>query len=127
MSSGVSALSTTANRGGNLALCWLVYGVVRIAAGIWLLTFINTATVMFGALLVRVPNPYSLMGVFHLVYAGLTFLAVASGIFGVLAGVALLAGQASGRVLALVASFLSVADPPVGTTLGIYTLIVFLR
>jgi hypothetical protein len=42
------------------------------------------------------------------------------------ASLALLAGK-SARTLPLVAAFLSVADLPLGTTLGIYTLIVSLR
>ncbi len=127
MSSSI-APSTNASAGRkNLGICWLVYGVLRIILGIWLLTFMNTATVMFGALLVRVPNPYSLMSMFHIIYVALSFLTTAGGIFSVLAGVALLSGQAAARMLALLASFTSVADVPLGTTLGIYTLIIFLR
>jgi hypothetical protein len=81
---------------------------------------------MFGALLGRVPNPFALMGDFHVVYAGLVVLTVVCGIFGLLAGLALLANQRSARMLALVAAFLSVCEIPFGTTLGIYTLIVLL-
>jgi hypothetical protein len=49
------------------------------------------------------------------------------GILGVLAGLALLSGARSGPTLAIVASFLSLSSIPLGTTLGIYTLIVLLR
>ena len=41
-------------------------------------------------------------------------------------GPALLAGRRSGRTLALITGFLSLSDIPLGTTLGIYTLIVLL-
>jgi hypothetical protein len=126
MSADDSGPVSVVGRGRPLGLCWLVYGIIRLGASVWLLGFMNTATVMFGALLVRVPNPYSLMNAFHLVYAGLIVLSAASGIFGILAGIALLAGMGAGRILALVAAFLSVSEVPVGTTLGIYTLIVFL-
>jgi hypothetical protein len=126
MSADDSGPVSVVGRGRPLGLCWLVYGIIRLVASVWLLGFMNTATVMFGALLVRVPNPYSLMNAFHLVYAGLIVLSAASGIFGILAGIALLAGMGAGRILALVAAFLSVSEVPVGTTLGIYTLIVFL-
>ena len=81
---------------------------------------------MFGALLGRVPNPFVLMGDFHIVYAGMVVLTVVCGIFGLLAGLALLANQGTARMLALVAAFLSVCEIPFGTTLGIYTLIVLL-
>ena len=109
-----------------LGLCWLVYGIFRLIMGIVLFIFTGTATVMFGALLTRVPNPYSLMDDFHIVYAGIVVITVACGIFGILAALALLTNQRSARILALVASFLSVSEIPFGTTLGIYTLIVLL-
>lgn len=81
---------------------------------------------MFGALLDRVPNPFALMSDFHIVYAGIVVLAFLCGLIGVLAGVALLANQRPARTLALAAAFLSVSQIPLGTTLGIYTLIVLL-
>jgi hypothetical protein len=109
-----------------LGVCWLVYGVLRVVLGIWLVLFSGTATVMFGALLSRVANPFALMSDFHIVYAGLVALSVVCGIFGILAGVALLANQRPSRTLALIAGFLSVSEVPFGTTLGIYTLVLFL-
>jgi hypothetical protein len=109
-----------------LGVCWLVYGVLRVAVGIWLVLFSGTATVMFGALLSRVANPFALMGDFHIVYTGLVVLSVVCGIFGILAGAALLANQRAARTLALIAGFLSVSEVPFGTTLGIYTLVLFL-
>jgi len=109
-----------------LGACWLVYGVLRLLMGVCLVLFGGTATVMFGALLDRVPNPFALMRDFHLVYAGIVVLAVLCGVFGVLAGLALLSNQRPARKLALVAAFLSVSEIPFGTTLGIYTLIVLL-
>jgi hypothetical protein len=113
-------------RGGRmLGLFWLIYGIFRIIAAIWMVAFTPTATVMFGALLNRVPNPYPLMSAFHLIYAGWIVLSAASGIFGVLAGISLLAGAGASRVLAIVASLLTVPFIPVGTMLGSYTLALF--
>jgi hypothetical protein len=106
--------------------CWVVYGILRLIMAVCLFLFSGTATVMFGALLVRVPNPFTLMDVFHFMYAACVVLSVLCGILGLLAGFALLAGQRSGRTLALVAGFLSLSNIPLGTTLGIYTLIVLL-
>jgi hypothetical protein len=80
---------------------------------------------MFGALLTRVVDYASLMAIFHVLYIAAIIVTALSGLFGLLAGLALLAGK-SARTLSLVAAFLSVADLPLGTTLGIYTLIVFL-
>jgi hypothetical protein len=109
-----------------LGVCWIVYGILRLIMGICLVLFSGTATVMFGALLVRVPNPFALMGDFHIVYAAIVVLTVICGILGILAGLALLANQRSVRMLALLAAFLSISEVPFGTTLGIYTLIVLL-
>ena len=120
--------SAAGNLGGHrqiLGVCWLVYAMFRLILGICLFLFSGTATVMFGALLTRVPDPYTLMADFHIVYVGILVLTALCALFGLLAGLALLANQRSARMLALVAAFLSVSEIPFGTTLGIYTLIVF--
>jgi hypothetical protein len=91
--------------------------------GICFVLYSGTATVMFGALLGRVPDPFALMSDFHIVYAGIVVLAFLGGLFGLLAAWALLADQRSARMLVLIAALLSVSDIPFGTTLGIYTLI----
>jgi hypothetical protein len=64
------------------------------------------------------------MSDFHIVYAGIIVLGILCSIFGFLAGWALLTNQRSGRILGLIAAFLSLSEIPCGTTLGIYTLIV---
>jgi hypothetical protein len=68
-----------------------------------------------------------LMGAFHFLYAATIVLSVVCGVLGLLAGLALLGGQRSGRTLCLIAGFLSLPNIPLGTTLGIYTLIVCFR
>jgi hypothetical protein len=108
-----------------LGLFWLIYGVLRIIAAVWMLSFTPVATVMFGALLNRVPNPYPLMSAFHLIYAGWIVLSAASGIFAILAAISLLAGAGANRILAVVAGLLAVPFIPVGTMLGAYTLALF--
>jgi hypothetical protein len=81
---------------------------------------------MFGSLLSRVPDPFTLMSVFYFMYIAAIVLSALCGLFGLVAGLALFAERGSGRTLALVAGFLSLSDIPFGTTLGIYTLVVFL-
>jgi uncharacterized membrane protein len=115
--------------GGNwrtVGSLWIVYGILRLAAVILLVLFSGTATVMFGALLTRVPDPFTLMSIFHFLYVVAIIVTVLAGLFGILAGLALLTGRASARTLSLAAGFLSLCDIPFGTTLGIYTLIIFL-
>jgi hypothetical protein len=106
--------------------CWIVYGVIRLVLATLLVLYSGTATVMFGALLSRVPDPFTLMGVFHFMYVVMTALSIVCGILGLMAGLALLGGRRSGRTLALVAGFLSLSNLPLGATLGIYTLVVLL-
>src|ERR1700737_3853455 len=100
-----------------LGICWVIYGVLRLLAAVWLVSFSNTATVMFGALLGRVPDPFTMMNFFHLFYILLVALAVVCGVLGLLAGWALLARQRSGRILALMAGVLSLSEIPLGITL----------
>jgi len=109
-----------------LGICWALYGILRLVSAVWLTLFSNTATMMFGALLNRVPNPFGMMNMFHLFYGFLIFLSGVIGILGIMAGLALLASGRSGRSLAIFAAFLSLSSIPLGTTLGIYTLIVLL-
>jgi hypothetical protein len=107
-----------------LGLCWIVYGVLRLAMTFWLLTFTTTATLMFGALLTRVPDPFSLMSLFHFLYLGVMIWSAATGVVGILAGVTLLSGQRSARPIAIAAALLSLSELPFGIALGVYTLVV---
>jgi uncharacterized membrane protein len=108
-----------------LGALWIVYAILRLVAVILLVLYAGTATVMFGALLTRVADYAPFMAIFHILYTAAIIVTALSSLFGLFAGIALLAGK-SARTLSLVAAFLSVSDLPLGTTLGIYTLIVFL-
>ena len=121
--------SATGNLGAyrqTLGVCWIVYGIFRLILGICLMVYTGTATVMFGALLGRVPDAFSLMADFHVFYAVIVVLSFVCGLVGLFGGLGLVAKQGPGRKLALVAAVLSVSDLPFGTTLGIFTLITFL-
>jgi len=109
-----------------LAGCWIVYGVIRLIMAVCLFIYSGTATLMFGALLNRVPDPFTMMTDFHVIYAVVIGLSAVCGIVAIMAGLAVLAGNRSGRMMAIIASFLSLSDIPLGTTLGIYTLLVSL-
>jgi hypothetical protein len=107
-----------------LGVCWIVYGVFRMAMTLWLIAFTTTATLMFGALLSRVPDPFSLMAAFHFLYLGIVMWSAACGVVSILAGFTLLARQRSSRALAIVAALLSLPELPFGVILGVYTLVV---
>jgi hypothetical protein len=102
---------------------WMVYGVIRLVMVLCLLIYGSTVTLMFGALLSRVPDPFALMDLFHFLYVGVIALSAVCAILGFVAGLALMGGLQSGRKLALIAAILSLCDIPLGITLGIYTLV----
>ncbi len=109
-----------------LATLWIIYGILRLAMSVVLFVFTPTATVMFGALLTRVADPFTLMSEFHIWYTCAIILSVLCGIFGIIAGLALMGTGRTARTLALVAAVLSLSEIPLGLTLGTYTLVALL-
>jgi hypothetical protein len=110
-----------------LGICWIVYGILRVAMGVAAILLAPTATVMFGALLVRVANPFFWMDLFHLFYACCVAITFLSAVLGILGGFSLLRNVSPGRGLLIAASLGSLSDLPVGIALSVYTLIVLLR
>jgi hypothetical protein len=106
-----------------LGVCWIVYGALRLGIAVWLVGVARQATVMFGATLVEVAHPENLMAMFHMFYLFAIILSAVCGVLGLLAALALLTGQRSGRMLAIIAAFLSLSELPIGITLGVYTLL----
>jgi hypothetical protein len=108
-----------------LGVLWLLYAILRFAGAVFLLTYTNTLTLMWGAIITRVPNPFALMSFFHVFLVFAMLLNVVAGIFALLAALALLGGAGSSRKTALVASFFALINGPLGIALGAYTLVVF--
>jgi hypothetical protein len=123
MARGAATRDATVSYRG-LGPCWIVYGALRLGIAVWLVGFARQATVMFGATLVEVAHPESLMATFHMFYLFAIILSVVCGVVGLLAGLAVLTGQRAGRTLAIIAAFLSLSELPIGITLGVYTLLV---
>jgi hypothetical protein len=99
-----------------------VYGVVRLVVTVWLIAFTTNATLMFGALLTRVPDPFSLMTWFHILYSAVIVWSGISAVLGIVAGLALLATQRTPRVLIVAAALLALPELPFGIMLGVYTM-----
>jgi hypothetical protein len=116
---------TPAGYRSGLGYFWLAYGILRLACAVLLIVYSGTVTLMFGALLSRVPDPFVLMNFFHLFFVCAVVVGVLAGLFSLVAGWSLLSGGASRHKLAIIAALLSVSDIPFGTTLGAYTLAVF--
>jgi len=110
-----------------LGVCWVVYGVLRLAVAIGLVLYFGTSTVMFGALLSRVANPFSLMDLFHILYVLAIGWCVIGGLLAILAGIALTGDNRTTRgPIVPAAALLALPDSPLGVMLGTYTLIIFL-
>jgi len=112
----------TASGTKTLGLVWIIYGVFRLAVTVWLILFTTTATLMFGSLLTRVPDPYSLMTVFHILYSVVIVWSGISAVLGIVAGLAMLAGQSAPRILVIAAALLALPELPFGIMLGVYTM-----
>ena len=100
----------------------MVYGIFRVVMGIVQILFAPTATVMFGALLVRVVDPFTLMGLF-IIYVAAILLSLVCGVLGIIGGISALRGTGSGRGLLIAASLISLPELLLGIALGVYTLI----
>jgi len=111
---------------GALGAVWIVYGILRLLMAVIMAVGSGTATVMFGALLVRVADPYTLMTAFHITYVAFILFSALLGVVGIVAGLALASGSGSARRLTLFAAILAVSQIPIGTMLGAYTLLVLL-
>jgi hypothetical protein len=114
--------SATASSAKTLGLAWIVYGVYRLAVTLWLILFTTTATLMFGSLLTRVPDPFSLMTEFHVLYSVVIVWSGISAVLGIVAGLAILASQSAPRILVVAAALLALPELPFGVMIGVYTM-----
>jgi len=85
MARGAATRDVTVSYRG-LGAGWMVYGVLRLGIAVWLVGLTRQATVMFGATLVEVAHPESLMAMFHMCSLFAIILSVASGVTALLAG-----------------------------------------
>ena len=107
-----------------LGILWILYGLLRFVAALVVFLSFPTLTVMWGALLTRVPDPFTLMDLFHVFLIFMIILDVAAGIVSIIAGLALMSGGPSARRLGMLAAFLALINGPLGIALGAYTLVV---
>ena len=111
----------------NLGILWILYGLVRFVVALGVFLYSGTLTVMWGALLTRVPNPFTLMDLFHFFLIFVIILSITVGVVSIMAGLALMSGGPSARKLGLLAAFFGLINGPLGIALGAYTLVVLVR
>jgi hypothetical protein len=108
----------------NLGMLWILYGLLRLVGALGAFLYFGTLTLMWGALLNRVPNPFALMDLFHVFLIFVIILGIIAGVISIIAGLTLMSGGASGRRLGLLAAFFGLTNGPLGIALGAYTLAV---
>jgi hypothetical protein len=109
---------------GTLGVLWAVYAILRFAGAAFIVVYEGMLTVMWGAIITRVANPFALMSLFHFFLVFAIVLNIVAGIVSLFAAIALLGRAGSGRKLALVASFFGLTNGPLGIALGAYTLVI---
>jgi hypothetical protein len=115
-------MQTNSSRQGTLGVLWFIYGVLCLAQAAWIVVYTSTLTLMWGAIINRVADPFFWMNAFHIWLIGAVIVLVLAGIFSFVAGAALMNG--SGRAFALIASILAILTGPLGVALGTYTMVV---
>jgi hypothetical protein len=119
-------MQTDNARHGTLGALWAIYGLICIVKAAWIVVYWGTLTVMWGALLNRVANPLFWMNAFHTWLFGAVILLILAALFCFGAAMALLRRDRSSRVLPVVAGLLAIITGPLGTALGVFTLIIVL-
>jgi hypothetical protein len=109
---------------GTLGVLWAVYAILRFAGVAFIVVYEGMLTVMWGAIITRVANPFALMSLFHFFLVFAIVLNIVAGIVSLFAAIALLGRSGSARKLALVASFFGLTNGPLGIALGAYTLVI---
>ena len=107
-----------------LGILWIVYGCMQVLVAAWMLLESNSLTLMWGALLNRVPNALAWMSSFHALFVLALAWCLISAFFAYAAGFATVRGATSARALAMVGAMLALPEWPLGVALGVYTLIV---
>jgi hypothetical protein len=106
----------------NLGILWILYGLLRLIGALGVFLYSTTLTLMWGAVITRVPNPFTLMDLFHFFLIFVIILGIVAGIVCIIAGLALMSGGASARKLGLIAAFFGLTNGPFGIALGAFTL-----
>ena len=110
-----------------MGILWAIYGAFQVVMAFWTVAMSHFYVSMFETLVSRDPNfPTSFLPFLRTIFVWSGIFAFATGAIAAFAGWALLRREPSARVTALVAAFVSLISFPLGTGLGIYTLIEFL-
>jgi hypothetical protein len=123
---GAPLMAASESRYGIFGILWALYGVLLVAAAAFIIVYDGTLTLMWGAIINRVANPFAWMSFFHLFLVATVMMAVASAFFSFLAAISFMRGGAALRTWGLVAAAFGLLGPPVGVALGAFTVALLL-
>jgi hypothetical protein len=110
-----------------LGVLWIVYGLLCIVGAAWLAVYHPTLRVMWGTLISRVADPFTWMGVFHILLLIAVCLSAITAVLSILAGAALMGRSRSRSNITIAASIFAILTGPLGTALAVLTLMVASR
>jgi hypothetical protein len=110
-----------------LGILLAVYSVLRLILSGWLVLFSRGMMRMSIRTWPRNIDPFPFMQFVRGIFVFSGIVSLITGILGICAAVALLRRDRSGRTIAIVAACFALISFPVGTAMGIYTLVVLLR
>jgi len=111
-----------------IGILWAVYAAFRVLMAVWTLVFIRFTLPMISDVFARsaTPFPFPMVEFLRAIYLATFVLGMLAGILGAIAAWGLLQREPWGRTMALVVAFISLISIPIGTALGVYTLVVLL-
>ena len=107
-----------------LQILWALYGVVCIVKAAWIVVYSSTLTLMWGAVINRVADPFFWMNAFHVWLIGAVVVLILAAILAFFMAVAPPSGRSS--TLPVLASVIAILTGPLGIALGAYTMAVTL-
>jgi hypothetical protein len=121
---GGNSMQNSGPRHRVLCTLWALYGLLCVLTAAWAVVYSTTLTLMWGAIINRVADPFFWMNMFHIWLAAFVVILLLAAIFSFVLAVALMRGRAVGNPVAVVASVFAMVTNPLGIALGGYTLVV---
>src|SRR5579871_229122 len=87
-----------------LGVLWGLYGILMVGAAAWIMVYNRTLTLMWGAIVSRVANPFAWMDMLHLFLVATVIMALISAALSFFAAFALMGGARSQRTAGLLAA-----------------------
>lgn len=109
-----------------LGILWAIYSGFRILSAVWIVVFGHFFFPLFSNLVPHDAAPVSFLPFIHAIFILSAVYSAITGALGVWAAWSLLKREPNGRILALGVAFIALISIPLGTALGVYTLIVLL-